>query len=131
MEKLRFKDFAWPANPESMSVDFIRPVLFERKLDGTVEFFGLGACCRTLTGKGVFSGPGAYNTFRTLSNMVYDREPGLLQIPIWQDWSAYLTRVTALQKPKENYVEYTFTFREADETGNILNSSEAVLVEKP
>lgn len=131
MEKMQFKDFAWPENPENMSIKFVRPVLFERKTDGTMEFYGLGPGCRTLTGNGVFSGPKAYNTFLRLSNLLYDSEPGKLQIPILQDWSAYLTEIVATQKPRKNYVAYSVTFREADVNGKVLNSSEAILVEKP
>ena len=131
MEKMQYKDFTWTDNPEELSIKFVRPVLFERKTDGTVEFYGLGPGCRTLTGKGVFSGPGAYGVFIRLSNLLYDSAPGELKLPFWQDWNAYLTEVTALQKPRENYVEYHLTFREADADGNVLNSSEGILVEKP
>lgn len=130
MEKLKFKDFTFPENPETMSIQFVRPVLFERKTDGTVEFYGLGPGCRTLTGSGVFFGPLAYTRFITLSNMVYDSNPGTLELPILQDWSAYLTQVEATQTPTENYVAYRFTFREADAKGRVMNPSERVLIEK-
>lgn len=130
MEKMQYKTFTWPENPENMSLEFIRPVLFERQQDGTVDFYGLGPGCRTLKGSGVFSGPTAYNTFLRLCNLLYDSEPGTLVLPVWQDWSAYLTGITAMQKPRENYVEYSFTFREADTNGDILNPSETILVEK-
>ncbi len=130
MEKLKFKDFTFPENPETMSIQFVRPVLFERKTDGTVEFYGLGPGCRTLTGSGAFFGPLAYTRFITLSNMVYDSEPGTLELPILQDWSAYLTQVEATQTPTENYVAYRFTFREADAKGRVMNPSERVLIEK-
>ena len=130
MEKLKFKDFTFPENPETMSIQFVRPVLFERKTDGMVEFYGLGPGCRTLTGSGAFFGPLAYTRFITLSNMVYDSEPGTLELPILQDWSAYLTQVEATQTPTENYVAYRFTFREADAKGRVMNPSERVLIEK-
>ena len=130
MEKLKFKDFTFPENPETMSIQFVRPVLFERNTDGTVEFYGLGPGCRTLTGSGAFFGPLAYTRFITLSNMVYDSEPGTLELPILQDWSAYLTQVEATQTPTENYVAYRFTFREADAKGRVMNPSERVLIEK-
>ena len=130
MEKLKFKDFTFPENPETMSIQFVRPVLFERKTDGTVEFYVLGPGCRTLTGSGAFFGPLAYTRFITLSNMVYDSEPGTLELPILQDWSAYLTQVEATQTPTENYVAYRFTFREADAKGRVMNPSERVLIEK-
>lgn len=130
MEKLKFKDFTFPENPETMSIQFVRPVLFERKTDGTVEFYGLGPGCRTLTGSGAFFGPLAYTRFITLSNMVYDSSPGTLELPILQDWSAYLTQVEATQTPTENYVAYRFTFREADAKGRVMNPSERVLIEK-
>ena len=130
MEKLKFKDFTFPENPETMSIQFVRPVLFERKTDGTVEFYGLGPGCRTLTGSGAFFGPLAYTRIITLSNMVYDSEPGTLELPILQDWSAYLTQVEATQTPTENYVAYRFTFREADAKGRVMNPSERVLIEK-
>ena len=131
MEKLKFKNFTFPENPETMSIQFVRPVLFERKTDGTIEYYGLGRGCRTLTGSGVFFGPQAYNQFVTLSNLLYDGQPGTLVLPILQDWSAYLTQIEAIQTPMENYVAYRFTFREADEDGKIMNPSERILIEKP
>lgn len=131
MEKMQFKEFVWPQNPETTQIKFVRPVLFERKMDGTVEFFGLGPGCRTLTGKGVFSGNSAYADFLQLSNLLYEKTPGVLRLPIWQDWYAFLTEITAIQEPREKYVAYSFTFREADANGNILNDSEGILVQKP
>ena len=130
MEKLKFKDFVFPQNPETLTIQFVRPVLFERKADGTVDFYGLGPGCRTLTGTGPFAGPQAYTKFAALSNLLYDSEPGTLELPILQDWSAYLTQLEATQTPSENYVTYRFTFREADDKGRVMNPSERVLVEK-
>lgn len=131
MDKLKYKTFTFPENPETMEIQFVRPVLFERKTDGTVEYYGLGRGCRTLTGSGAFFGPQAYRNFILLSNLLYDGQPGTLELPILQNWSAYLTQVEATQTPTETYVAYRFTFREADENGNIMNPSERILIEKP
>lgn len=119
MDKLQYKTFLWPTNPERYHVSYSREPQYIKTEEGETVFTGMGPLLRTITGSGAFTGEDAYFNFRKLAAMMNPVTPGRLTHPIWGSISAYLTDLTLSQEPKENYVAYTFTFREADSSGNI------------
>ncbi len=119
MEKLKFKTFTWPINPETCQEAFLREPVYAKTADGTMAFAGMGAMKRVITGSGAFLGDGAYNVFRQLSDLFADPAMGTLTHPVWGERSVYFTELQASQTPKKDYVAYSFTFTEADEEGAI------------
>ena len=120
MEKMQYKTFVWPKNPEQYKVQYIREAVYEKTDDGDTVFTGMGPMKRTFSGSGVFYGSTAYEDFKALAAVFADQRPGGLDHPIWGLHQAYFTELELTQEPKVNYVAYKFQFREADAEGNIL-----------
>lgn len=119
MNKMKYKTFTWPENPSEFAISCLREPIYETLSDKSVVFRGLGPVKRTFTGKGVFFGANAYNTFKSLAALISQSTTGQLEHPVWGNFSAYLMELNLEQEPKENYVAYNFMFREADSNGAI------------
>lgn len=119
MDKMKFKTFTWPNNPERYEVEAIRQPVYTKKDDGSYAFQGLSGLCRTMTGSGAFVGEGAYDCFKALQTLLGEKTSGTLVHPVWQSATVYFTRLKLTQEPLENYVAYEFAFQEADGTGAI------------
>lgn len=117
MNKMKFKTFSWPENPAEFHIRYLREPVYEVLEDKSVVFRGLGPVKRTFTGKGVFVGTGAYNSFKTLAALIPQGAPGTLEHPVWGSFSAFLMELNLSQEPRADYVAYDFTFREADSSG--------------
>ena len=119
MEKLVFKTYVWPQNPHTYREECTRePIYYKNDLDYTV-FKEMGPVKRTITGKGVFFGENAYANFRTLVKIFEEPSYGTLTHPLWGNRQVWFTGLELTQEPKENYVAYSFTFRESDTDGVI------------
>lgn len=119
MDKLVFKDFTWPQNPEYFRQSFVREPIYIRVEDGEPVFSGMGPLKRTITGSGSFLGPSAYTDFQKLINLCNAKEAGMLKHPIWGNVNVYLTELEMAQEPRADYVAYSFKFQEADTNGAI------------
>ena len=119
MNKLKFLYFTWPENPETFEIRAIREPMYEIAADNTITYKGLGPMCREIRGSGVFQGPKAYEHFNALAVIMPTGKAGELVHPVWGTISAYLVELNLLQESRENYVAYTFKFREANESGMI------------
>lgn len=119
MEKMSFKTFIWPQNPHTYREKWEREPIYSRNdLDYQV-FEEMGPMKRTITGQGVFFGETAFASFRALAALFEDKTTGTLNHPVWGNRNVYFTELELTQEPKENYVSYSFTFREADSDGVI------------
>ena len=118
MSSLSYKTFVWPQNPHTYQEKTAREPHF-RTQEGITYFDGMGEMKRKITGSGVFSGENAYTEFKKLIALFEQGEAGNLEHPVWGIRFCYLTGLELTQEPKENYVSYRFTFREADSSGEI------------
>lgn len=119
MGNMKFMMFTWKQDPEEFS---IRAVCYpEYKLNdiGGYEYTGMGPMCRVISGRGVFSGADAVQQFNALAVIMAARTEGELTHPVWGTTTAYLTELYMEQESREDYIVYSFTFRETDETGSI------------
>lgn len=116
---MTFRMFTWPENPETFQIEAIREPLYTVAGDGTVSYQGLGPMCRIITGRGVFRGKNAHDSFNALAVIMATGQLGDLVHPIWGTLKVYLTELRLEQESRENYAAYSFTFREADESGAI------------
>lgn len=118
MEKITYKEFVWPQNPHTYQDSFLRVPMY-KTVDGDDFFAGLSVTRRTITGKGVFYGTGAYDRFRELAEVFADATPGYLNHPVWGRCYCYLTDLRMNQETRPNYVSYEFTFTGALPNGDI------------
>ncbi len=119
MDKLKFEHFTWLQNPEVFQVDAVMEPVYRVQNDGSVVYQGLGPLCRVIRGKGVFQGPDAVRHFNALSVYMAAKLFGSLIHPVWGTFKVYLVQLKMEQCSREDYLEYSFVFREADEKGMI------------
>ena len=120
MDKMKFRMFRWPENPEQFGIRMVCEPLYELNSIGQYDYTGMGPMCRVYTGSGVFFGPDAVEWFTALQVMMSTRTPGELVHPVWGTADVvYLTQLQMDQESRPDYIKYSFTFREADEKGSI------------
>ena len=119
MEKLKFRMFTWPENPEHFSIAAIREPRYIVNADGSLTYQELGPLCRVISGRGVFCGTDAVDDFNALAVIMATGTLGELVHPVWGTMNAYFTELTLEQESREDYVVYSFVFREANEDGSI------------
>lgn len=119
MDKLKFKTFTWPTNPEVYHEDFVRDALYAKTDDGDSVFSGMGPMKRVITGSGAFFGTDAYTNFNKLAALFAMSSEGTLTHPVCGTRTVYFTKLQMSQSPKSDYVAYSFEFKEADEDGAI------------
>lgn len=117
-DKLTFKTFTWPNNPEKYREELVRePIHAKNGLYWT--YYGMQPVKRVITGSGTFSGASAYERFKALAALFSDTEAGVLTHPVWGSRSVYFTALELTQSVRPEYVAYSFEFREADENGSL------------
>ena len=119
MDKLSFKTFTWPVNPEIYHEDFVRDAQYAKTDDGDTVFSGMGPMKRVITGSGAFFGADAYTNFNRLAALFAEGTRGLLTHPVCGNRTVYFTKLQMKQSPKSDYVAYSFEFTESDSEGVI------------
>lgn len=119
MKSMEFGIFVWQENPEKLKIEAVRVPEYVQDDTGDYAYTGLGPLCRTISGSGVFHGEFAYENFNTLQVLMATGASGTLSHPIWGSIKAYLTYLEMDQESREGYVAYSFSFREADDSGTI------------
>ena len=118
-DKMKFRMFRWQENPEQFGIRAVCSPEYRENEYGAYDYLGLGPMARVFTGSGVFCGANALQQFNALSVLMAVREQGELYHPTWGTTTAYLTELEMTQQSRPDYIEYSFTFRETDETGGI------------
>lgn len=119
MDRMKFKTFTWPENPEEFRIQAVRAPQYIVTELGDYDYTGLGPLCRVISGSGVFCGEYAVQNYNTLQVLMANGTAGELAHPLWGTISAFLTGLTMDMEGREQYIAYTFTFREANEDGMI------------
>ena len=119
MQPMEYKHFVWPENPETYQIRAIRVPKYSINDLGDYVYDSLGPMSRVVSGTGVFRGEQAYENFNALMVLMANGVAGSLIHPIWGTMSAYLTELKMLGEGRQNYVEYSFTFRESGQDGAI------------
>ena len=122
---MRYKDYVWPHNPKTYSIEYQRDVALHKVPFGRYQLQDLGLNRRIMRGAGAFVGENAYQDFKALATVFYQDGPGLLVHPVWQITNAYFVELSLAQEPRPDYVAYTFTFWEASQahTGTLSTVS--------
>ena len=119
LNRMQFKTFVWPENPESYHIRAVRSPIYTVTEDQDYAYNGLGPMCRIVTGKGVFCGEYAVQNYNTLQVLMANGTVGELKHPLWGNMQAFLTGLEMDLEGREDYIVYSFTFREANEDGMI------------
>lgn len=114
---MRYKNFVWPHNPYSYTIDYERRMAAHPIPGGDCELESLGQSCRVMRGEGVFAGPEAYQQFKALASIYYENTPGTLVHPVWQAARVWFVELALAQEPRADYVRYRFTFWECPPPG--------------
>ena len=112
LSSMRFKDYVWPHNPATYSIDFARDIAALKAAGGGCCLQDMGMRYRVMRGEGEFVGEGAYAEFKKLATVFYDSTPGVLMHPLWDTARAYFVSLKLKQEPREDYVSYSFEFWE-------------------
>ena len=111
-QPMRFKEYQWPHNPETIIVEQ------ERELKQlTVPFSGItwqdyGCSGRVVTGEGEFFGPGCAEEYAGLEKVMAQDGPGLLVLPNLPPFSARFVSLRLTGKSEPQLLHYQFVFRE-------------------
>lgn len=119
MASMKYKTFTWMELPEVLKIRVVRAPEYVIDQDGKFNYTGLSPMCRIISGHGVFRGKYAYEYFNALQVMLATGTAGDLEHSTWGKISCFLTEVEMDQDCRDDYVEYSFVFREADESGVI------------
>ena len=119
MNKLVYKNFVWPQNPDHYQMQFVREPIYQKNEAGETVFAGMGPMKRTISGSGSFFGATAHTDFQELAKLFEDKTYGGLVHPVFGTCRVYFTELLVTQQPRENYVAYKFAFQEADADGAI------------
>lgn len=111
--------FQWPENPERFSIRATVVPEYTENNSGGYDYVGMSPMVRVFSGGGVFLGPDAAEMFNALAVIMATRTGGELYHPQWGTAMACLTELKMSQESREDYIEYSFTFREMDEKGVI------------
>lgn len=114
MQKMSYKGWAWPENPEKYEEFYQCEPVYTKNSQKVWVFQGMGPRKLTIKGEGVFCGKDAFSDFKALSALFYNEGSGELIHPVWGSIQAYFTELEMTQEPKENEIAYRFTFQQAD-----------------
>lgn len=112
LSPMKFKDFTWPHNPRTYTIEYRREMGVQKVPFGRYHLQDLGLTRRVMKGEGEFVGEDAYEQFKALASVFYSDGPGVLVHPVWQAANAYFVELNLSQEPRQDYVKYTFTFWE-------------------
>lgn len=119
-QKMKFRMFRWPENPEQFGIYMVCQPEYQINDIGQYEYLGMGPMCRVYTGSGVFCGADAVEWYNALQVLMATRDRGELYHPVWgTSANVYMTELKMTQRSRPDYIEYSFTFREASENGSI------------
>lgn len=108
-----YKNYKWPHNPATYNIKFSKRVIQHNYMGiNNAEIEDMGMEARVMSGSGTFFGPDAYEEFKRLTLVFFDRGPGLLFHPLWQDAQCVFSKLDLSQEPLPDYVSYTFEFIE-------------------
>ena len=119
MATMKYRTFTWMELPEVLRIRAVRAPEYEIDENGLFHYTGLSPMCRIISGQGVFRGENAYSKFHALQVLLATGTAGELEHSVWGKISCFLTELQMDQDAREGYVAYSFTFREADESGVI------------
>ena len=112
LKPMRYKDYTWPHNPETYTVEYRRQVVSHKVPLGGWCLQDLGQVRRVLRGEGTFAGDGAYEEFQDLAAVFFQEGPGMLVHPVWRTERAWFAALTVEEEPLPDYVRYRFEFWE-------------------
>lgn len=117
MEKLVFKSFIWPRNPDTYREDWSRKGVYHTNSAGENVFDGMDVKKCVITGTGVFLGETAVSDYLELMTLFAQVTAGNLEHPLFGIRYCYFTGFEMTQEPAVDCIHYKFTFELAETNG--------------
>lgn len=112
ISKMSYKNQFWKYNPSTVKLLSSREVV-EQKIplaNNILQNFGRNA--RVVTGEGYFFGEDCFLQYDNLWSLHKEEKSGLLTIPKFVVMNCYFLNLEIIGEPKENLIQYKFTFLE-------------------
>lgn len=110
--RVRYKDFVWEQEPDSLSIRSARDLKRLCVPGEAVLLQDMGCSPRVVEGKGSFLGKDCLCRYHALAMTFADPTPGLLALPETPPFLARFASLELLAKSFPNTVEYRFSFWE-------------------
>lgn len=110
LKPMKFKDFTWPNNPRTFTVEHRRAITSHKLPFQAYRVQDMGEDLCVYRGEGEFAGKNAYADFLRLAELFIEGGPGILTHPVWPATEVYFASLKLRQEPQENYVNYEFEF---------------------
>ncbi len=112
MNLLQFASFTFPNNPESYRMTFQRDYTVKALSGGGWSASPGSRLARKIECEGVFYGSDAHQSFSALASLFLSATSGVLRHPKWNEMSAFIAELEALEEPGEQLVRYRIVFIE-------------------
>ena len=112
MNPMRFRDYVWPQNPETVTVAR-KKELGSYRVPGAGNIVqDLGCAGRTVSGSGRFTGQDCAGEFEKLAAAFAEEGPGLLCLPGFQPFPAVFASLSMKGEGGPDSLNYEFAFEE-------------------
>ncbi len=112
LQPMKFRDFVWPHNPETLNISRRRSLKEWRLPFSGSVVQDCGAEKRVVEGEGRFYGPGCIRQFQKLSELLEDGKNGVLTLPEIPPFSARFVSLGMIGTAEPDSIGYRFVFWE-------------------
>ncbi len=112
MNRLQFRDFAFPHNPKTLQVAYSRNFKVFRPPLREAVLQHLGRDFRVVTGRGEFYGEDAFPQFLRLTKQFESEQRGVLVLPGFEPFYAWFRSLKLIGEAGTGVLEYAFEFWE-------------------
>ena len=112
LQPMKFRDFVWPHNPETLNISRRRSLKEWRLPFSGSVLQDCGAEKRVVEGEGRFYGPGCIRRFQKLSELLEDGKNGVLTLPEIPPFSARFVSLGMIGTAEPDSIGYRFVFWE-------------------
>lgn len=109
---MRFRDFRWPNDPETVTLERERALRDAAAPFGGPHWQDLGETARVAAGEGEFFGEGRWESYGELEREWARGGVGALSLPGLEPFLARLARLELVGTPEQGVLRYRFVFRE-------------------
>ena len=126
MNPMRFRDYRWPQNPETVTVAR-KKALGSYRIPGAGDVVqDLGCAGRAVSGSGRFTGPDCLAEYGRLAAVFSEEGPGLLCLPGLRPFPAVFSSLSMKGEGGPDCLRYEFAFSE-DSSGKAEESEVTIL----
>lgn len=114
LQPMRFKNYIWPVNPESVKLEYGRNLQEVNQPLAGSALQDLGRKKRIVSGRGRFAGSTCMEEFSKLEALLAEGGSGVLALPGIKPFAADFFSLKMAGEPRPDCVAYEFVFLEDD-----------------